>query len=93
MCLQGRVIIGDFNGFFNVEFESWVQCSQGDILLTEKLLFLCILELQNIYIVLYIRTNYMLNISVLVDLSSFDYVQIISMMLWNDAWMKGVELI
>jgi hypothetical protein len=35
----------------------------------------------------------MLNISVLVDLSSFNYVQIISMMLWNDAWMKGVELI
>jgi hypothetical protein len=27
----------------------------------------------------------MLNISVLVDLSSFDYVQIISMMLGNDA--------
>jgi hypothetical protein len=52
----------------------------SDILLTEKLLFLCILELQNIC-VLEIRTNCMLNISVLVDLSSFNYVQIISMML------------
>jgi len=31
-------------------FESWVQCSQCDILLTEKLLFLCILKLQYIYI-------------------------------------------
>jgi hypothetical protein len=51
-----------------------------DILLTEKQLFLCILELQNIC-VLEIRTNCMLNISVLVDLSSFNYVQIISMML------------
>jgi hypothetical protein len=35
----------------------------GDILLTEKLLFL-------------IRTNYMLNISVLFDLSTLEYVQI-----------------
>jgi len=34
----------------------------------------------------------MLNISVLVDLSSFNYVQIISMMLWNDVW-KCVEMI
>jgi hypothetical protein len=34
----------------------------------------------------------MLNIYVLVDLSSFNYVQIISMMLWNDVWMKCVEL-
>jgi len=54
-------------------------CKQsGDILLTEKLLFLYIIELQNIY--------------VLVDLSSFNYVQIISMMLLNDVWMKCVEL-
>jgi hypothetical protein len=35
----------------------------------------------------------MLNISVLADLSSFDYIQIISMMLWNDVGMKGIELI
>jgi hypothetical protein len=35
----------------------------------------------------------MLNIYVLVDLSSFDYIQIISMMLWNDVGMKGIELI
>jgi len=33
----------------------------------------------------------MLNISVLVDLSSFNYVQIISMMLWNDIWMKDLN--
>jgi len=33
----------------------------------------------------------MLNISVLVDLSSFNYVQIISMMLWNDVWMKDLN--
>jgi hypothetical protein len=35
----------------------------------------------------------MLNIFVLVNLSGFAYVQIISMMLWNYAWMKSVELI
>jgi hypothetical protein len=35
---------------FKWMFESWVQCSQGDILLTEKLLFLYIIELQNIYV-------------------------------------------
>jgi hypothetical protein len=34
------------------KFESRVQCSQADILLTEKLLFLYIIELQNIYVVL-----------------------------------------
>jgi hypothetical protein len=45
----------------------------NDILLIEKLLFLCILELQNIC-VLEIQTNCMLNIFVLVDLSSFNYV-------------------
>jgi hypothetical protein len=37
-----------------------------------------------------------LNISVLVDLSSFNYVQIISMILWNDdgwnvKWFKVFE--
>jgi hypothetical protein len=55
-------------------------CKQScDILLTKKLLFLCILELKNIC-VLEIQTNCMLNISVLVDWSNFNYVQIISMM-------------
>jgi hypothetical protein len=34
----------------------------------------------------------MLNIYALDVLSSFNYVEI-SMMLWIDAWMKGVELI
>jgi hypothetical protein len=34
----------------------------------------------------------MLKIYYLDVLSSFNYVEI-SMMLWNDAWMKGVELI
>jgi hypothetical protein len=52
-------------------------CKQsGDILLIEKLLFLHILELQNIYVVLKIRTNCMLNILVLLDLNTLEYVQI-----------------
>jgi hypothetical protein len=34
----------------------------------------------------------MLNIYALDVLSSFNYVEI-SMMLWNDTWMKDIELI
>jgi hypothetical protein len=56
--LQASVWIRDFNGFSKSEskwlesngmVESRVQGSQCDNLLTEKLLFLCILELPNIY--------------------------------------------
>jgi len=48
-------------------------------------------RLQNIYM-FYKSEPTVCWLSVLVDLSSFNYVQIILMMLWNDVWMKCVEL-
>jgi hypothetical protein len=81
--LQDRVIIGDFNGFSNVEFELESNAAKVGIPLTEKIyIFICI-GLIKIYI-LFMKPNQPYDeMYVWEDLISFDYVQIISMMFKN----------
>jgi hypothetical protein len=76
--LQDRVIIGDFNGFSNVEFELESNAAKVSILLTEKRYFSYFIEMQmtDDFLLNRLYVNmYALNV-----LSSFNYVEI-SMML------------
>jgi len=67
-----------------------IRAAKVSILLTEKLLFSYINELQNIYVVLWIWTNCMLNISILDDLSTFEYFEIMMMLKdVNDMWSSN----
>jgi hypothetical protein len=96
--LQASVWIGDFNWFSNVE-SKWLEfngsssqesnAANVSILLTEKLLFPYIIELQNIY-VFYKSESTVCWQYVLVVLSSFNYVEVSMMFMRNDVWLKSV---
>jgi hypothetical protein len=82
--------------FAGQTYDCWNQEeSKVSILLTEKQLFSYINELQNIY-VLWIWTNCMLNISILDDLSTFEYLEIMmvfsSMYIICGVWINGVSV-
>jgi hypothetical protein len=68
----------------------WYYGCYVSILLTEKIYFSYFIEMQMIDDFLLNRRY--VNMYALNVLSSFNYVEI-SLMLWNDPWMKGFELI
>jgi hypothetical protein len=90
--LQDRVIVGDFNGFSNVEFESGVQCSQGGYSTHwENIYFYTYWIDKNIYIVYETELTTWWNLC-------FEMIWLVSIMfklyqwcLRIDAWVKGVN--